>query len=51
MRSVAVDSSVSLTPSFGFSYAFEKPTDWVRTNVMSAMEGFDPPLIGRHSRG
>lgn len=47
MRSVAIDSSASLTPSFGFTYAFEKPTDWVRTNVMSAVEGFDPPLIGR----
>jgi hypothetical protein len=47
MRSVSIDSSTSLTPAFGYTYAFEKPSDWVRTNVTSALEGFDPPLKGR----
>lgn len=46
MRVVEVDKSVSLIPSFGFTNAFEKPTDWVRTYKLSASEQFVPPLVG-----
>ena len=51
MRSVQLDSSASYDPPFGYSYAFEKPTDWVRTFVISANEGFDPPLLSYIDEG
>lgn len=38
MRSVSATASLTLTPSFGFTYAFEKPTDWVRTYIISPDE-------------
>jgi hypothetical protein len=36
LRSVQIASSDSLTPEFGFTYAFEKPTDWIRTFIISS---------------
>lgn len=44
MRSVEVDADAT-PPTFGFSYAFSKPSDWVRTAMMSSSETFNPPLI------
>jgi hypothetical protein len=44
MRSVAIEHSESVTPSFGFSYAFEKPDDWVRTSVISGNGTLWPPV-------
>lgn len=44
MRAVVQTSSDSLTPEFGFLYAFEKPTDWLRTYVVSDMENLRPLL-------
>jgi hypothetical protein len=41
MRSVEMDSSVSITPEFGYSYAFERPTDWLRTYILSASPNLD----------
>jgi hypothetical protein len=38
MRAVSLTSSSSITVSFGFEYAFEKPTDWVRTYIVSENE-------------
>lgn len=35
MRSVEITSSASITPEFGFSYAFTRPSDWVRTYIVS----------------
>jgi hypothetical protein len=38
MRAVEMDASGSITPAFGFAYAFERPTDWVRTYIISPTE-------------
>jgi hypothetical protein len=38
MRAVSMTSSSSITVSFGYEYAFEKPTDWVRTYIVSDNE-------------
>lgn len=38
MRAVSMTASGTLTPAFGFAYAFEKPTDWVRTYIVSDNE-------------
>lgn len=46
IRTVTIDSSVSLDPAFGYQYAFEKPSDWVRTYKLSASETFAVPLTG-----
>jgi hypothetical protein len=46
MRSVQIDASDSVTPAFGFAYAFTKPDDWVRTYIMSASDRLDPQLLG-----
>ena len=35
MRTVAIDEDVSVDPAFGYNYAFEKPSDWVRTSIVS----------------
>lgn len=44
MRAVQIDRSTSVTPEFGFAYAFDKPTDFVRLNMISADEDFNKPL-------
>lgn len=44
MRTVAIEHSESVTPSFGFSYAFEKPSDWVRSSVLSGNGTLWPPI-------
>ena len=44
MRTVELEASTDIVPEFGLTYAYEKPTDWVRTYKISANERFDPPL-------
>lgn len=44
MRAVQIDASTSVTPAFGFSYAFDIPTDFVRLAAISAGEYFTNPL-------
>jgi hypothetical protein len=44
IRAVEVASSPSVTPTFGFTFAFAKPEDWLRTASLSDNERFDPPL-------
>lgn len=44
MRSVQADSSASITPTFGYQFAFTKPTDWASTFQVSAGETFEIPL-------
>lgn len=44
MRAVKLDRSASITPEFGFAYAFDIPTDYVRLNMISAGERFMKPL-------
>lgn len=45
MQTVELTFSPSVTPAFGFRYAFDKPTDWVRTFMVSADETFSVPLL------
>jgi hypothetical protein len=45
MRAIQADSSTSVTPTFGFTYAFTKPTDIIRTYLFGATETFEPPLM------
>lgn len=42
---VEIGSNPSVTPAFGYSYAFDKPTEWVRTVAVSADETFADPLL------
>lgn len=43
-RAVQVDADASIDPQFGYSNAFEKPSDWVRTSAISADDMFSFPL-------
>lgn len=45
MRSAQLDASDSVTPSFGYAFAFTKPSDWVRTYIVSADEHLQEPLF------
>jgi hypothetical protein len=45
VRAVQADSSASVTPAFGYTYAFAKPSDFVRTYMLGSTETFDPPLL------
>lgn len=45
IRAMEVNSSASVTPDFGYTFAFQKPDDWVRTASLSDNERFDPPLM------
>ncbi len=51
MRSVELAPEASLTPSFGFNHAFQKPPDWIRTYEQSADEFFSIPLIEYRDEG
>lgn len=44
MRTVELTYDPSVTPSFGYQYGFEKPTDWIRTAGVSVDEAFAAPL-------
>lgn len=46
MRAAQLDASDSVTPSFGFTFAFTKPDDWVRTFMISSNEFYNPQLVG-----
>lgn len=48
MRAVSMTESATITPTFGYSYAFEKPSDWIRTFMVADNENFDP-LLGRYN--
>ncbi len=43
-RSVKLESSTSTTPTFGYQYAFDKATDFVRTIGVCQDEYFNVPL-------
>ena len=45
-RTVSIDYSTTVAPSFGFTYAFDKPDDYIRTLKMAANESFVPVMIG-----
>ena len=44
MRVVQIDAEAT-APTFGYSYKFVKPADWVKTRNISLNESLDPPLI------
>lgn len=44
-RTVLIDSTPSIAPAFGFRYGFTIPTDWIRTQKISANESLNPPLL------
>lgn len=44
MRPVSMTPSATITPEFGWTYAFEKPTDWIHTFMVSDNENFYPLL-------
>lgn len=44
MRAVEITPS-AVVPAFGFNYAFDKPTDFIRTAGVSEDESFNRPLL------
>lgn len=51
MRTVQVDYDPSIEPDFGWTYAFNKPTDWVATSAVCEDEYFRVPLTGYTDEG
>ena len=46
MRTIQIEYTSSLEPDFGFTRAFVKPSDWVRTSALCGDEFFLNPLQG-----
>jgi hypothetical protein len=44
MRTVSIEPEESVDPAFGLANAFTKPTDWIRTALVSDNERMIPPL-------
>lgn len=44
MRTIQIDYDSGVQPDFGYSRAFEKPTDWVVTSALCSDEFFRSPL-------
>ncbi len=44
MRTVEITENTGAAPAFGLSRAFDKPSDWARTYLVSGAENLDPPL-------
>jgi hypothetical protein len=44
MRTVRLDATTDIEPDFGYKYAFNKPSDWVRTYAVCTDEFFTSPL-------
>ena len=51
IRTVELAPAASVTPAFGFTHAFGKPADWVRTYVIADNEQLDPPLLHYRDEG
>lgn len=45
MRSVQIDYDTDISPSFGYTRGFSKPTDWVLTSALCSDEFFRVPLL------
>lgn len=50
-RSTLMEADNGVAPDFGYSYGFEKPTDWVRTVSVSLDEYFNIPLKQHRDEG
>lgn len=51
MRAIEQTASVTLTPAFGYENAFEKPSDWVRTLILSETADMAPGLMFNDEAG
>jgi hypothetical protein len=45
METIKAEADTGVTPEFGYSEVFAKPTDWVRTIGVSSDEDFSVPLL------
>ncbi len=45
MRTIEIDASTTVEPTYGLANAFEKPTDWVLTSAICSDEYFQVPLL------
>lgn len=45
METIKADADTGVTPGFGFTEVFAKPSDWVRTIGLSEDERFERPLL------
>ena len=43
-RTIELTASPSVTPSFGYQYGFDNPTDWIRTMQLCYDEYFQQPM-------
>ncbi|KPK74235.1 MAG: hypothetical protein AMJ84_00160 [Acidithiobacillales bacterium SM23_46] len=50
-RTVELGSSPSVTPSFGYQYAFDKPADFVRTIMVAHDQYFNIPITRYSDEG
>lgn len=44
IRSAEIPASTTVTPAFGYAYAFSKPSDLIRLTAISASEQLEPSL-------
>jgi len=44
-RTFKIEYDPSVSPDFGFTYGFEKPSDWCGTQVVSHSEYFERPML------
>ena len=44
IRTAKLEASPSVTPSFGYQFAFDKPSDWIRTTAVCLDEYLKQPL-------
>jgi hypothetical protein len=50
MRAISLTYDPDTTVQFGYTYAFNKPSDFIRTAAVSANERFMPPLLDYEDR-
>lgn len=50
-RTSQIDTDTTITPEFGFSFIFQYPEDWVRTQIISTSPDLDPPLLQYRDEG
>lgn len=44
MRTIQIDYDPGITPTYGYSRAFDKPTDWILTSAVCSDEFFRAPV-------
>lgn len=50
-NSIEITHSPSVEPAFGYQYAFDKPSNWVRTVAVCEDERFNSPLLQYQDEG